>query len=53
MNMHNTHWTEMALHRIGDPDGPLDASEELSDTELSWFIEGLELACYYMPTYVF
>lgn len=43
----------LALQRIGDLDGPIDQSEEVSENELSWFIEGLELACYYSPALVF
>lgn len=47
---HNPKWTKMALQRVGEVDGPLDHSEEVLENELTWLIEGLELACYYMPS---
>ncbi|GAA5851208.1 hypothetical protein JCM8547_004167 [Rhodosporidiobolus lusitaniae] len=41
-------WTELAMQRIG-PGGPTCPEEEVSETELSWFIEGLQHACFYHP----
>ncbi|BGP16119.1 hypothetical protein JCM10213v2_004113 [Rhodosporidiobolus nylandii] len=46
-HLHN--WTELALQRIGDPGGPLNEDEEVSEEELSWFIEGLQHCAFYHP----
>lgn len=42
-------WTTLALQKIGQSPGPLSFEEEVTETELGWFIEGLQLACYYSP----
>ncbi|KAK4702835.1 hypothetical protein P7C70_g3383, partial [Phenoliferia sp. Uapishka_3] len=47
---HNPKWTEMALQRVGEPGGPHDDTEAVSDVELTWFIEGLQHACFYTPS---
>ncbi|BGP40011.1 hypothetical protein JCM10450v2_003991 [Rhodotorula kratochvilovae] len=43
-------WTDIALQRVGEPGGPQSVEEEVSETELSWFVEGLQHACYYHPS---
>lgn len=35
---HNPQWTRMALERVGDPGGPLDDLEEVTDVELGWSV---------------
>jgi hypothetical protein len=35
---HLPNWTEIVLQRVGDVGGPLNAEEELNETELSWFV---------------
>lgn len=45
-------WTELALQRVGDPHGPQNPDEELTETERQWFLEGLRLACFYFPEWV-
>ncbi|KAL8277955.1 hypothetical protein RQP46_009587 [Phenoliferia psychrophenolica] len=47
---HNPKWTQMALQRVGDPGGPVDETEAVTDVELSWFVEGLQHACFYTPS---
>lgn len=32
----NPEWTKMALQRIGEPGGPTNIEEELTETEISW-----------------
>ncbi|BGP24558.1 hypothetical protein JCM10295v2_003476 [Rhodotorula toruloides] len=46
---HLPNWTKLALQRVGEPGGPLSADEQVTETELSWFIEGLQHACYFHP----
>ncbi|GAA5959811.1 hypothetical protein JCM21900_001025 [Sporobolomyces salmonicolor] len=46
---HVPNWPQLALQRVGDPDGPQNAEEEVTETELNWLIEGLQHACYYHP----
>ncbi|KAI5475546.1 hypothetical protein MNV49_001179 [Pseudohyphozyma bogoriensis] len=46
---HNPDWVQMALQRVGETPGPKDETEEVSQLELSWFIEGLQHSCYYSP----
>ncbi|GAA6011969.1 hypothetical protein JCM10207_003444 [Rhodosporidiobolus poonsookiae] len=42
-------WTSLAVQRFGTPGGPLSEEEEVSETELRWFKEGLHHACYFHP----
>ncbi|GAA5842576.1 hypothetical protein JCM9279_003624 [Rhodotorula babjevae] len=42
-------WTRLVLQRVGEPGGPSTVDEEVTETELSWFIEGLQHACYFHP----
>lgn len=34
----NPDWTKMALQRVGDVPGPASAEEELTETEISWYV---------------
>lgn len=42
-------WTRLALQKVGDPNGPRSADEELTRTELDWLTEAMQIACYYTP----
>ncbi|KAK4056861.1 hypothetical protein OIO90_002111 [Microbotryomycetes sp. JL221] len=42
-------WTTLALQRFGSVPGPRSPEEEVTPTELEWFIEGLQLDCFYTP----
>ncbi|GAA5897072.1 hypothetical protein JCM8208_006161 [Rhodotorula glutinis] len=42
-------WTKLVLQRVGERGGPGSVDEEVTETELSWFIEGLQHACYFHP----
>ncbi|ORY62706.1 hypothetical protein BCR35DRAFT_326679 [Leucosporidium creatinivorum] len=42
-------WTSLALQKVGEPGGPATKEDEVSETELSWLIEALQIACYYTP----
>ncbi|KPV75536.1 uncharacterized protein RHOBADRAFT_53503 [Rhodotorula graminis WP1] len=42
-------WTKLVLQRIGESGGPSSVDEEVDETELSWFVEGLQHACYFHP----
>ncbi|SCZ97299.1 BZ3500_MvSof-1268-A1-R1_Chr4-2g07122 [Microbotryum saponariae] len=42
-------WTEMAAQRVDLPGVSTSTEYELSEQELEWLREGLELACYFTP----
>ncbi|KAK4050592.1 hypothetical protein OIV83_003318 [Microbotryomycetes sp. JL201] len=42
-------WTRMALEKMGDPNGPRAADEELTTEELDWLVEGVRNACFFTP----
>ncbi|KAK4046324.1 hypothetical protein OIV83_006154 [Microbotryomycetes sp. JL201] len=42
-------WTEIASQRLGSPGGPVSHEFELTDQELDWIRQALELACYFTP----
>lgn len=42
-------WTTLALQRVGERGGPTGPEEELSEMEIGWLVEGLQLACFYFP----
>ncbi|GAA5979583.1 hypothetical protein JCM11641_007877 [Rhodosporidiobolus odoratus] len=42
-------WTTLAAQRIGTPGGPPTEEYELTENELDWFQQALELSSYYTP----
>ncbi|GAA6030790.1 hypothetical protein JCM8097_008877 [Rhodosporidiobolus ruineniae] len=42
-------WSTLAAQRIGQPDGPISEEYELTENELDWFQQALELSSYYTP----
>ncbi|GAA5914825.1 hypothetical protein JCM6882_007284 [Rhodosporidiobolus microsporus] len=42
-------WTNMAAERIGEPGGPISDEYELTENELDWLQQALELSSYYTP----
>ncbi|KAK4701620.1 26S proteasome regulatory subunit T3, partial [Phenoliferia sp. Uapishka_3] len=42
-------WVPMVVQRVGEEGGPTSVEYELSELELDWFTEALELACFYTP----
>ncbi|GAA5824096.1 hypothetical protein JCM11251_001520 [Rhodosporidiobolus azoricus] len=47
---HLPNWTELVMQRFGTPGGPETVEEEVTETELGWFIEGLQHACFFHPS---
>ncbi|GAA5853267.1 hypothetical protein JCM8547_000261 [Rhodosporidiobolus lusitaniae] len=42
-------WTRLAAQRTGSPGGPISQEYELTEDELDWFQQALELSSYYTP----
>ncbi|KAK4052634.1 hypothetical protein OIO90_004262 [Microbotryomycetes sp. JL221] len=42
-------WIELACQRMGSPGGPVSNEFELTEQELDWIRQALELACYFTP----
>lgn len=42
-------WTQLAVQKLGEPNGPKSADEALTQEELDWLTEAMQIACYYTP----